>query len=155
MKLKDIMVEDVKTCRSDQSLLEAARLMRQLNCGVVPIVDNGKKVLGMLTDRDICLCAAEYDRRLSEIRVSDAMTPKAYSCHPSDSVDDALETMREHQVRRVSIVDDRGVLQGIVTMDDIICKTAKKMGTTEARRSYEEVVETLNDIHEHQGAEVV
>lgn len=154
MRLKEIMVEDTKTCRPNQSLLDAARLMRQVNCGAVPIVDENKKVLGILTDRDICLCSADRDRKLSDIRISEAMTPKAYSCHPNDTLDNALETMREHQVRRVPIVDDKGVLKGIVTMDDIICKSAKKLDATEARRSYEEVVGTLQDIHEHQGATV-
>jgi len=154
MRLKEIMLEDTKTCRSNQNLLDAARLMRQVNCGVVPIIDENKKVLGMLTDRDICLCVADKDQKLSDIRISEAMTPKAYSCHPNDSIDDALETMRQHQIRRVPIVDDKGVLQGIVTMDDIICKAAKKLDATEARRSYEEVVDTLQNIHEHQGAAV-
>lgn len=155
MRLKEIMVEDTKTCRPSQNLLDAARLMRRVNCGVVPIIDENKKVLGMLTDRDICLCAADEDRKLSAIRISEAMTPKAYSCHPNDSIDEAIEVMRQHQVRRVPIVDDDGVLKGIVTMDDIICKTANKLDTTEARRSYAEVVGALQDIHEHQGAAVI
>jgi CBS domain-containing protein len=103
---------------------KAASIMRDEDTGIVPVIDNeqGQKVAGVVTDRDLCMniIAEARDPRL--VAVEACMTQVVVTCSPNDSVEKAAELMRENQIRRVLVVDEKGTLQGIVSMADLIAR---------------------------------
>jgi CBS domain-containing protein len=119
MKVEEIMTRDVKTCRLQDTLNAAACLLWEADCGCAPVVDAESRVIGMITDRDICMSAYFRDRPLSTLLVSDAMSVQVFSCVPGDSVEQAEQTMRERQVRRLPVTDESGRIVGILSLNDI------------------------------------
>jgi CBS domain-containing protein len=118
MNVEMIMTREVKACRPDDTLATAAQIMWENDCGCVPVV-NDEKVLGMITDRDICISAWTQDTRLSELHVAHACSGEAYTCSPQDPIAAAEATMRAHQVRRLPVVDEGGRLVGVLSLNDI------------------------------------
>jgi CBS domain-containing protein len=121
--------------------------MFHINCGILPVVDNTDKVIGMVSDRDICLSLGTRDERASDVRVEEVYTKKLYSCGPEDDLETALDIMGTNHVRRLPVVDERGKLVGIVSIDDIaeVCQSFGAVHgsvPTPAR-----VVETLRKVH--------
>lgn len=101
MLTKNIMTSDVKTCTPDANVGAAARIMAKHHCGIVPVVDAHGKLLGVVTDRDICLAAGARIRDPDELPVGEIMTTKVYACSPDDEAARALELMKHHTVRRL------------------------------------------------------
>jgi CBS domain-containing protein len=126
MKARDLMTAPPRTCQPDTDLAAAAQLMWEGDCGVIPVVDSEGHVAGVVTDRDICIASAT--RRLPPERISaaQAMTTQVHACLPTDSLDDALTTMKRYQVRRLPVVDANGHLQGVLSMNDIARAVGKK-----------------------------
>jgi CBS domain-containing protein len=122
MKVKDVMTRDVKTCRIDDDISNAAREMWMRNCGVLPIVDDRQQVIGVLTDRDICIAAGSKNREPSRITVREVMTHRLYSCAPEADIREALQIMREKRVRRLPVLNADGKLCGILSLDDVALK---------------------------------
>lgn len=119
MNVGDIMTRAVRRCGLEESMDRAARLMWEGDCGVLPVVDEGGRVVGVLTDRDICMAAYTSGRPLTQIPVSVAASRKVVSVRESDSVDRAEELMREHRVRRLPVLDRDGRLAGVVSLNDL------------------------------------
>jgi CBS domain-containing protein len=119
MKVQELMTSDVKSCSPDTNLAAAAKIMWEGDCGAVPVVDEGGKVLGMITDRDICIAGATRPHAEGDIPVRDVISKVLYTCKPGDDVRAALETMRGQKVRRLPVVDASGRLAGIVSIHDI------------------------------------
>ena len=119
MRVKELMTSDVKSCSLDTNLAAAAKIMWDSDCGVVPVADEHGRVVGVITDRDICIAAATRGRVEGEIPVQDVISKVVYTCAASDDVRQALETMRLRQVRRLPVVDQGGRLAGIVSVHDI------------------------------------
>jgi len=94
-------------------------LMWEHDCGCVPVVDSGGHVIGMLTDRDVCMGAYTQGRPLAAIPVITAMSPDVFSCRPEDTVASAERLMWAKQVRRLPVTDDAGRLMGLITLNDI------------------------------------
>jgi CBS domain-containing protein len=122
MKVQDIMARNPTCVTPDTALIDAARLMKQENIGVVPVVesDSSRRLVGVLTDRDITVRAVAEGRDGGSTSVGHIMTSEVRSCAPDDSVSDVMELMGTEQVRRVPIVDERGTLVGIVAQADIV-----------------------------------
>ncbi len=120
MNVQAVMNQKVKFTGLKATLTEAARIMANNDCGALPIVDDEKKVLGMVTDRDICLAMANANRLPSEIPVEQVMSKKVYACGPDEAIPAALQTMRNKKVRRLPVIDSDGKLVGILSMDDIV-----------------------------------
>jgi CBS domain-containing protein len=121
MKVRDVMTTEVGYCQPDAALTQAAEIMWQRDCGVVPVVDAQQKVVGMITDRDICFAAVTQNRAPGEIKVGDVISQnKVRSCSPGDAVEDALKTMKQKQLRRLPVVNRDGVLVGILSLADLI-----------------------------------
>lgn len=95
-------------------------IMWQRDCGVVPVVDEQKQVIGMITDRDICIAVATQNRLASDIRVSEIISGKVRSCQPNDDLEDALKTMKKRQLRRLPVTDKDGILLGIISIGDLL-----------------------------------
>jgi CBS domain-containing protein len=151
MKVKDLMTTDVKTCTSDTTLAEAAHLMWDGDCGILPVVDDGELV-GVVTDRDMYIALATKNARASHLKVGAVATKQLATCVPEDDVQAALAVMRQARVRRLPVVGFGGALLGILSMNDILL--AAGAGKEVAS---EDVVETLQAIctHPHPAAHVV
>ncbi|HEX8195171.1 MAG TPA: CBS domain-containing protein [Pyrinomonadaceae bacterium] len=121
MKVRDVMTTEVGYCQPDAPLTQAADIMWQRDCGVVPIVDESQRVIGMITDRDICFAVVTKNRLPNEIKISEVISRnEVQSCAPGDAAEDALKTMKRHQIRRLPVVNRDGVLVGILSLADLI-----------------------------------
>jgi CBS domain-containing protein len=121
MKVRDVMTTEVGYCQPDAPLAQAADIMWQRDCGVVPVVDESLRVIGMITDRDICFAVVTKNRLAGEIKISEVISQnEVQSCAPGDAVEDALKTMKRRQLRRLPVVNKDGVLVGILALADLI-----------------------------------
>ena len=126
MKVRHLMTPDVNTCRPHDGLDIAARLMWANDCGCVPVLDANGRVIGMLTDRDICMAALTQGGPLAQLRVASAMANHVYSCEPEDSLAAAEELMRVHQIRRLPVIAADGRLAGILSLSDLAREAARQ-----------------------------
>jgi CBS domain-containing protein len=131
MRLKEVMNQPVVTCPEDSTLDHAARLMWEYDCGVVPVVDDGGRITGVVTDRDICIAAYTQGRPLATIPVTTAMARAIVAGRADQTVEQGEALMREHQIRRLPVLDNDGTLIGIVSMNDLAREAARapKNGT--------------------------
>ena len=131
MQAQEIMARNPVTITPDAPVREAARLMQTEDIGVVPVVDDAtaRRLVGVVTDRDLALrvVAAGLD---ATTRVRDVMTSSPKTVRDSASVDDVMKLMGSEKVRRVPVVDERGMLVGIVSQADIILEGTNR-GRTE------------------------
>jgi CBS domain-containing protein len=119
VKVEEIMAREARGCAPNDMLNRAAQIMWENNFGCVPVIAGESKVVGMLTDRDICMAAYTQGATLNSIQVSSAMSREVFSCRPSDDLVAAQQVMRDHQVRRLPVTDADGKLVGIVSLSDI------------------------------------
>jgi CBS domain-containing protein len=126
MRVRDVMTRNVTTCTPDSSLAGVASRMWLGECGAVPVVDGDRRVLGIVTDRDICFAVAGTERPAAEIKAKELLArPRAlHTCGPEEDVEDAIALMREARVRRLPVVDGEGRLVGILSMTDAVLHTA-------------------------------
>ena len=125
MKVKDAMKTDVGACSTEDSLMKAADVMRLRDCGVVPIIDDEKNVVGMLTDRDVCLAIAARNRKASDVKTKNLLKGKAITCLADDDLESALRKMRKYQIKRLAVVDTDNKLVGILTISDFLLSVRK------------------------------
>jgi CBS domain-containing protein len=118
MKVKDLMVKDVRMCRQYDTLDTAAMIMWEKDCGCVPVVDENLRVIGVITDRDICMAAYTQGISLKELQVSQAMSKQLFSCRLEDDLAAAERTMLQNHVRRLPVIDREGHLAGILSLND-------------------------------------
>ena len=125
MRVHQIMIEPVVCCQSNEPLEAAARKLWDHDCGALPIVNDQGVLVGMLTDRDICMAALHQRSALSEISIPSAMSQVVYAVTRDASVAEVKELMAAQQVRRVPVVDADNRPIGIVTMNDLIRAAAR------------------------------
>jgi CBS domain-containing protein len=128
MKVRELMTSDVKSCSLDTNLAAAAKIMWEEDCGAVPVTDALGQVVGVITDRDICIAGATRSRGEGEIPVGDVISRALYTCAPSDDARSALETMRHRKIRRLPVVDQSGRLTGILSLHDIAAQARSSKG---------------------------
>jgi CBS domain-containing protein len=119
VKVKDIMTGDARTCSPDTNLAAAAAVMLDADCGILPVVADGRLV-GVVTDRDMYIALATRNTRASDITVGEVVQAPVYTCGPDDDVRTALETMKQHCVRRLPVEGFGGSVMGIVSLNDIV-----------------------------------
>jgi CBS domain-containing protein len=137
MKVQDIMTGEPRSVTPDSTAREAAQLMKEINAGVIPVVEStsSKKLVGVVTDRDIALRIVAEGKD-ADCRISEVMSAgDLKTCAPADDVDRVMETMSREQVRRIPIIDERGSLVGIVAQADIV----RKADDMKAERTVEEI----------------
>lgn len=125
MKVKDVMKTDVGFCSTEDSPVKAAEIMLRRDCGVVPIVDAENKIVGMLTDRDLCLAIIARKRKASTVKCKDLINGKAIVCAGDDNLEDVLRKMRKHRIKRLPVVEKSGELVGILSITDIMLSIRK------------------------------
>jgi len=121
MQVKEIMTKEIETISGSASISEAAKKMKSLNVGVVPVIE-GNDLVGMITDRDIVIRGLAEKEDVSNVPVKDVMTTQVLSCSAEDSVEDAVKMMEDKQVRRLIALDESGAAVGIVSLGDIAAK---------------------------------
>jgi CBS domain-containing protein len=149
MKVKDVMTAGAKTCMPETSLADAASLMWENDCGALPVLDVEGKVVGMVTDRDICFGATTKNLAPSEVSVGEVITGKVFACGQDDDIRDALKTMRRERVRRLPVLGDGGTLEGVVSMNDMALKAEQQSNGRAPELSYADVIETYKAICAH------
>lgn len=143
MKVRDVMILEVRFCSPETNLATAAEILWKAGCGTLPVVENGR-VVGMITDRDITIALGTRNVRASELRVRDVSLPKLFYATAEEDIHIALQTMGAQRVRRLPVVDAQGALQGILCLDDIVLFAEERGGLT-----YRDVIGTLKAICEH------
>lgn len=128
MQVKDIMSTEVWCCHPEETLRDAAFRMRDHDCGCLPVIDPRKELVGVITDRDICLCAAVRGEPLQTLKVSDALTWQPLACRPEDNIETAEDLLRDHQVRRLPVIDEKGDLKGMLSLADLALASADGKG---------------------------
>ena len=144
MKIKEVMTAEPKTCGPETNLATAAALMLDGDCGILPVVDENGKLVGVVTDRDMFIALATRDKLASQLKVSDVARKQVLTCGPDDDVHAALATMKQHRVRRLPVEGFGQTVAGIVSMNDILLAA----GPRKAVRS-DEVVDTFQAICAH------
>jgi CBS domain-containing protein len=138
-----IMTRNVGSCSPDESLTNAARVMWEADCGAVPVLDPKGMLLGVITDRDICMAAYTRGQPLWACAVRSVMSTPTYTCTPEDSVDRVAEIMRTHKVRRVPVVDADKRLVGMVSLADL-ARFVQSSGTSSRLAWFAETVASVS-----------
>ena len=118
MQVKDIMTKDVITVNSDDTVLHVAKLMTNYNIGCIPVVESGNKVLGVITDRDIVIAMAKYNRDPENTLAVNIMTSGVYSVKPDADLSQALDLMKKQQIRRLPVIEGESLL-GMLSLGDV------------------------------------
>ena len=118
MKVSDIMTKDVVIADKNDSILNVAKLMEHHNIGCIPVVENGQKVLGVITDRDIVLNLAKYNFDLENTTAKELASEVVYKVKPDADARHALELMKKVRVRRLPVMDDE-FLVGMLSLGDV------------------------------------
>jgi CBS domain-containing protein len=116
--IRDVMTPNPECVSEKDSLLQVARIMRDQDTGVVPVVD-GKKVVGLVTDRDIVVRAIADGKDINNIRVNEVMTKSVRSVKEDSTVDEVLGLMGNAEIRRVPVVNTSNEIVGIVSIGDL------------------------------------
>jgi len=144
MKVRDVMVKNVKFCSPNTNLAAVTEILWREGVGTLPVVEDGR-VLGIITDRDICIALGTRNVKAGEILVKTVALPKLFYCGPEDDIHGALKTMSAQKVRRLPVIDSKGILQGILCLDDIVLFAEERATDL----TYFEVVETMKSICQH------
>jgi len=152
MYVQDLMTRQAHACRPEESLERAAQLMWDHDCGCLPVCsggDNGaRRIVGVITDRDICMNALFLRKPLGELHVNEAMSREVRTCRASDSLARAEKIMREARVRRLPVLDDNGGLVGMISLADLALEAARQRRRVSKEVTDTEVGDTLSVICE-------
>jgi CBS domain-containing protein len=118
MRCEEAMTEEVETVAITDTVLQAARRMRELDIGFLPVVQEDGTPVGTITDRDIVVRALAAERPPTT-RVDEVMSPDVVCCRPDDEVEEAERLMRANQVSRVLVVDETGQVAGVISLADV------------------------------------
>lgn len=149
MKVEHLMTRDVQCCGPDTNLASAAKMMWDSDCGALPILNVQGHVMGMITDRDICMAASTKNRPPSTITAWETASGKAISCHPDDDIHTAMDLMERERIRRLPVVDEDGILQGILSINDLVLAAGEHRGRSAPGLSFEDAIRSLKGICAH------
>ncbi|MCA1636095.1 MAG: CBS domain-containing protein [Acidobacteria bacterium] len=150
--VENVMTRDVEACGPEDTLAAAASVMWRRDCGVVPVVDEERRIVGIVTDRDICMALATRPQVASEVRVAEVMSREVRSCNAVDDIQEALETMRRERLRRLPVLDGGGKLAGVLSTSDIVLHSDH--GKSKRHVSHREAMSLLKAISQpHEATE--
>jgi len=151
MRVGDVMTAAAVCCSPESNLGSAVELLWSHNCGMLPVVDNQGKLIGVVTDRDICIALGTRNRLAGDLTVGQVATSRFITCRPDDEIHEAVNTMAEHHVRRLPVVDSQGVPQGILSMDDVITHGDLNKWQGCCELSAEEIIRSLKRLYAKPG----
>ncbi|HVN29501.1 MAG TPA: CBS domain-containing protein [Candidatus Binataceae bacterium] len=155
MKVEEIMQRDVRVCTQDDTLNAAAHIMWEYDCGCVPVIatDGNGEIVGVISDRDICMAAYTQGKCLNDISVGIAMAHSVLSCKAEDDLALVEAMMREARIHRIPVVAENGAVVGIISLTDI-ARAALSLGEGRfALGTQAEIARTLAAIREPRGGE--
>jgi CBS domain-containing protein len=117
-RIREVMTSNPSTVEPDKNVVEAARIMKQQDAGVVPVTKNGR-LTGMVTDRDIAIRVVAEGKDPKSTAVGEVASTKLVTIDPRQDLDEALRLMAKHQVRRLPVVEEDGRLVGVVAQADV------------------------------------
>ncbi len=130
MRISQVMTKNPVCCIPSDTAQVAALIMKRLDTGIVPVVDNerDRKAVGVVTDRDLCMAVMAIDEASADgpdtmdLPLEQYMTTRIVSCGPDEDLDKALELMKDNQVRRLLVVDKQNTIEGVVSMADLVLR---------------------------------
>jgi CBS domain-containing protein len=134
MKLKDIMAQSVETVGPDLTLKECAEKMKRRNVGVLPVVE-GKKPVGVITDRDITLRAVAEGADVNKMKAREVMTREPYFVYEDQTINEACELMEKNKIRRLIVLNREGALAGVLTLNDVTVKAKETKRSAQVLRN--------------------
>lgn len=147
MNVKTIMTASPFFATEDATVSGIARIMAEKEVGVVPIVDSALRVMGIITDRDVCKAIATSNCAACEIPALQLSSKPVITCGPEEELESALKTMRQNHIRRLPVVDAQGRLQGILSIDDVVLRSEEEMEKSRSVVSFGDAVRTLKAIY--------
>lgn len=132
-KCNEVMTKNPVYCLQNDTVLKAAELMKSENVGSIPVVENEqtRKLIGIVTDRDLTLKIVAEGRDPKSTKVDAVMTHKVVTCRAEDDLQKALDAMAEHQLRRIPIVDANNRVVGIIAQADVATRVDQPEKTAE------------------------
>jgi CBS domain-containing protein len=144
MRVDTIMSRVIATCAPGDSLDHAARLMWQQDCGCLPVcLDEGRRLAGIITDRDICMSALFSGKPLHALQVETAMAREVQSCRAEETVAEVQRRMSDLRIRRLPVLAADGALAGLVSLADLAREAARQQNSPRHGISCSEVCSTL------------
>lgn len=145
MRVEDVMTRDVSFCNPGTSAAAAAEMMWTQDCGVLPVLEDSGRVVGMVTDRDLFIALGTTNRSASDLPVGAMMHREPALCAPGDDVRNAMKTMAEQRVHRLPVVDESGELKGILSLNDVVLQAKPETNGV----FKDDLIRTLKAICEH------
>jgi CBS domain-containing protein len=150
MTVKEVMQKAVATCSPETDLGAVVEIMRDRDCGFVPVVDSHGIVVGVVTDRDVCLAEGSKHRPLARVAVRETMSHPVFSCFADENLKTVLVTMAKHRVRRLPVLSKTGHLEAVLSIDDIVQAPQRRGAPTP-----EDIVAALKAIYTHRSVQAV
>lgn len=119
MQVRQVMSSDVQCCTAETPVPEVARMMVAGDCGAIPVVDDQRRPVGMVTDRDIAIRTVGKGQDPRAMKAGDCMSPHVVTVRAEADLHDAVRIMERRQVRRVPVVDEKGVCVGVLAQADV------------------------------------
>jgi CBS domain-containing protein len=141
MRVDEIMTRPARTCHAQDSLSIAAHHMWEADCGAIAVINDEGKLMGMITDRDICMAALLQGQPIADIPVHLVMSRHIYAVEPRQTVEDVERLMAAHQVRRIPVVGGDGKPVGMVSTNDLTREAAKPQSAL--RNGVTRLIQTL------------
>ena len=154
MYVSKIMNHNVYSCKADDTLETAAGKMWNYDLGCLPVLDKKGEIVGMITDRDICMAAYTRGLTLNHIPVSMAMSQDLHFCKVDDTIKDAEEKMISHRVRRLPVLDGKNQLVGIVALSDLAQEAEREIDLTQQEITPRDVTDTLAAVSQPRGFQI-
>ena len=130
MRVDDLMQREPRVTHPAATLEEAGRTMAEAGCGFLPVLDDAGQVVGVLTDRDVCLALCTRDLLPSETVVSEVMSGVVWTCGASEDLAAVLRRMSERRVRRLPVLRSDGELAGVLSLDDVLALAEGTLGVS-------------------------
>lgn len=146
MRVEEVMTKEVSSCGPGTNAAAAAEIMWNRDCGILPVLEDAGKLVGVVTDRDLFIALGTQNRNASDLPVGEIMHREPSACAPEDDIRNALKTMAQQGIHRLPVLDESGAVQGILSMDDIILRAKPESNGV----FKDDVIRTLKAICEHQ-----
>ena len=145
MKINECMCQDVCFVKPDCNVYDAARIMNENHVGCIPVCDDQKYLVGVITDRDIVLRSVACDKNAKQTPVSEIMTTNVCTCGCEEDVSTAQNTMAKNQIRRIPVVDDQNKMVGILTLGDL-AHNGKQIGQQDFSTTMENICDCKGNV---------
>lgn len=147
MRVQDVMVGTPAYCGANTNLGAAIEMLWNRNCGFLPVVDEEEKVIGVVTDRDLCIAMGTRNKLAGELTVGEVLSPQLFYCKPEDEIHAALRIMGDKKVRRLPVVDNNRKLRGILALDDVVMHAQTSRAGKFPELTAEDILGTLKNLY--------